>query len=489
MATGIYSVKASFVSSNHAPANAITTFTISPAVPSVTVNAASSSGPGYPTTVSITGVGFDNAAGGQPYLEGVTASLTYQNSSGQTLPTAPTVAGNYTAIASFPGSADYAAAVSQPYAFTFAPAASLPTPTLTVTDGGQYSGLVFAGSYTLAGTVNGTLQGVAASLAYYNASGQLLPGAPNQAGSYVVTATFPGNASYSATTASSAFTVQKARPTVALTDAGGTFTGSAFPGAATVTGVSGGAVATLEGVTPILTYFDSHYNILPIAPSDVGSYLVVAAFPGSVDYLSATSQPVTFSITKPTTSGLATPDVQAVIASGVFTGLPFTASTTVTGLMTGNTPSASLEGVSPTISYQDSNHVTLGSVPIHPGNYIAVALFAGSADYASTSAATPFTISPAIPTISVADPSGPYTGAPVAPSSTAFGVLSGNTRATVTGTTTLTYFDTYNDNLGTSAQAASATMSSFLHSRPAARITSRPPVSRSLSPSARPRRL
>ena len=44
-------------------------------------------------------------------------------------------------------------------------------------------------------------------------------------------------------------------PTVTVSDAGGTYNGSAFSATATVAGVNGSSGSTLEGVTPTLLYY------------------------------------------------------------------------------------------------------------------------------------------------------------------------------------------------------------------------------------------
>jgi hypothetical protein len=95
----------------------------------------------------------------------------------------------------------------------------------------------------------------------------------------------------------------QAVPTVAVVDAGGGYDGSGFPATASVAGVVDGVdttpAATLEGVSPTLTYYagdDTSGDVLPSAPSAPGIYTVVASFAGSTDYAPAESDPVTFTI-------------------------------------------------------------------------------------------------------------------------------------------------------------------------------------------------
>jgi hypothetical protein len=59
--------------------------------------------------------------------------------------------------------------------------------------------------------------------------------------------------------------------------------------------------ASLEGVTPVVTYYvgsgTSGTNLGSTPPVQPGTYTVVAVFPGSTDYTAVQSSPVTFSIT------------------------------------------------------------------------------------------------------------------------------------------------------------------------------------------------
>ena len=135
------------------------------------------------------------------------------------------------------------------------------------------------------------------TLAYYagsTATGSPLAGAPSLVGTYTVVATFPGSAHDGpATSAPVAFAITKATPpAVTVTDAGGTYWGEAFPATASVTGLSGPASFSLEGEVPTLAYYaGSTATGTPLAgaPTLVGTYTVVATFPGSYDYTTAAS--------------------------------------------------------------------------------------------------------------------------------------------------------------------------------------------------------
>ena len=146
----------------------------------------------------------------------------------------------------------------------------------------------------MSGPAGATLEGVAPSLSYYagtyTSAAQLtgltaLTGAPSGAGAYTVLASFPGSTDYAAATALVNFSIAQATPTVAVVDAGGTYSGTAFVASATVTGVSGNAGATLEGVAPSLSYYAGTYTgaeqltgltALSGAPTGAGTYTVLA---------------------------------------------------------------------------------------------------------------------------------------------------------------------------------------------------------------------
>ena len=185
----------------------------------------------------------------------------------------------------------------------------------------------------------------------------------------------------------------KAAPKINVVDHGGTYNGSAFPATVTVTGTKGPAAASLEGVSPTLSYCLGN-SCSSTPPSQPGTYTVVATFSGSADYAAAKSAPLTFTIAK------AIPTIQVADAGGAYTGLPFPATVTVTG---GNRLAASLEGVSPTLSYCLGNSCS-STPPTQPGTYTVVATFPGSADYAAAkSAPLTFTITTAIVTVTSAN--------------------------------------------------------------------------------------
>ena len=249
--------------------------------------------------------------------------------------------------------------------------------------------------------VNGgsSLEGVTPTLAYYTgstATGTSTSTAPSAVGTYTVVATFPGSADFTSVNSSPVtFTIDPPAPTLTVSDAGGTYNGSPFPGTAIVNGG-----ASLEGVTPTLAYYvggTASGTSTTTAPTAAGTYTVVANFAGSTDFGATSSTPVTFTISQ------ATPTVTVNDAGGTFTGNPFPATALVNG-------GASLEGVTPTLAYYVGSIATGTSTSTAPsaiGTYTVVASFAGSTDYAAASSApVGFTISSAPSAATVTIPLG-----------------------------------------------------------------------------------
>ena len=88
-------------------------------------------------------------------------------------------------------------------------------------------------------------------------------------------------------------------PTVAVSAPDIVYSGLSYHAAAsTLIGITGVPGYSLEGVSPVLTYYAGPTaSGTPIAaPTNAGTYTVVASFPGSASYLPADSAPVTFQI-------------------------------------------------------------------------------------------------------------------------------------------------------------------------------------------------
>ncbi len=416
--------------------------------------------------VSITGGTYT----GSPFLattsslEGVAPTLTYYagtSATGTALSGAPTSAGTYTVLASFPGSTDFTSgSVSE----TFSIGKATPSVIVSIA-GGTYTGSSFMATTS-------ALEGVTPTLNYYtgtSATGTPLSGTPTSAGTYTVSASFPGSTDYTSGSVSETFTIGKATPNVIVSDAGGPYSGSTYPATGTVDGGN-----SLEGVSPTLTYYagtNATGTALSGAPSAVGTYTVLASFAGSADYTTATSSALTFSISNISQT---TPTVTVSDVGGTYDGSTFPATATVND-------GSSLEGVTSTLTYYAGTSATgtaLSGAPTSAGTYTVLASFPGSADYISGSASATFTITQATPSVAVSDAGGTYSGSS----------FPGTTSGLEGVTPTLTYY------AGTSATGTALSAHRPPRERtrcwpasPAARITPvEPPARRSRSPRPRP---
>ncbi len=325
--------------------------------------------------------------------------------------------GTYTVLASFAGSTDYTSGTAST-TFTISKA----TPSVNVTDsGGTYNGSAYTATDSVAGvgsqsTASPSLESVTPSLTYYSGAsvtGSGSSAAPTTVGTYTVLASFAGSTDYTTGTASTTFTISKAPPSVNVTDSGGTYNGSAYTATDSVAGVGSQSTASpsLESVTPSLTYYSGASvtgSGSSAAPSTAGTYTVLASFAGSTDYTTGTAS-TTFTISN--SGGQTAPTLTVTDNSGIFTGAAFTATDTIAGVGSQSTPAASLEGVTPTLTYYSGTSATgtaLSGAPRLAGTYTVLASFAGSADYTSVTASTTFAINPDY--FLVDDPQATYTG-------------------------------------------------------------------------------
>ncbi len=97
-------------------------------------------------------------------------------------------------------------------------------------------------------------------------------------------------------------------PTVTVAAANVVYDGQPYAATGTVTGVSGVPGSTLDGVGLAFTYYlGATATGTPVtAPTNVGTYTVVASFAGSASYVAASSAPATFEITARTLTVSAT---------------------------------------------------------------------------------------------------------------------------------------------------------------------------------------
>ena len=139
-------------------------------------------------------------------------------------------------------------------------------------------------------------------------------------------------------TAPATFTIGQATPRLSVSDAGGTYNGTAFPASASVTGVGGAPGSSLEGVSPTLTYYaGSTASGTPLAGAQHRGHLHCRSHVPWQHRLYGRQRSATFTI------GQTTPTVSVTDAGGTYNGTAFPAAASVTGV--GGTPGSSLEGV------------------------------------------------------------------------------------------------------------------------------------------------
>ena len=354
---GTYTVVATFAGNDvYTSQSTSTTIIIGKATPvvSVTDPGGTYNGSPFPATALVQGVlGSSNAS-----LENVTPTLAYYvgaTAIGTPSATAPTSAGTYTVVATFAGSWDYITAQSTPATFTINKA----TPVVSVTDaGGTFNGLPFPATALVqgvAGSPNTSLENVTPTLVYYvgnTATGTSSTSAPIAAGTYTVVATFAGSTDYTVQSAWATFTIGTATPAVSVTDAGGTYNGLPFSATGSVTGVAN----TVLG-TPSFKYYLSTdlYFSSPLsgAPTNVGSYVVVASFAASGNY-SGASQTAGFSITA----------APVTLQIGNVTEIAGTAENLATDL--GTTVSTGVNNEKFNIQYSSTGDVTTALIGTYP---------------------------------------------------------------------------------------------------------------------------
>jgi hypothetical protein len=414
---------------DYTTATGTTTITVTQATPTISLTAPGGTFDGSPFPAAVTIAGVSGTPGSS--LEGVSPSLTYYSGTysnptqlaGLTpLPGATVHAGAYTVLASFPATADYAAATGLAN-FTIAQATPQVTwsPAASIVYGTTLSAAQLAASANVPGTFT-----------YHPAAGGILDAGAGQ--TLWVTFTPTDATDYTPATGTTTITVTQATPTISLTAPGGTFNGSPFPAAVTIAGVSGTPGSSLEGVSPSLTYYSGTYSNptqlagltpLPGATVHAGAYTVLASFPATADYAAAT--------------GLA--NVTIAQATPQVTWSP--PASIVYGTKLGTVQLDALANVPGTFTYTPATGAILDA---GAGQTLSVTFTPTDAtDYTTATGATTITVTQATPILKVADAGGRFDGSPFPASVTIAGVVAGVDAAPASSldnvTPTLTYYD------------------------------------------------
>jgi hypothetical protein len=370
--------------------------TPSVAVPTVTVTDPSGAFTGKPFTAHGAVTGVHGANLGTPtftYYKGVLPL-------GKGTQIAPTDPGLYTVVATFAGNSQYASASAET---TLVITKAMPT--ISVTDpSGVYTGNAYIAQGSVKGVAGANLG--TPTFTYYLGStptGKPLSGAPTNAGNYTVVASYHGTRDYSRSSAMTRFVISRAKPAVTVFDSSGSYTRKPFTAHGAVTGVHGANLGT-----PTFTYYAGasvHGTPLSGAPTNTGTYTVVASYNGSDDYGPASAQ-MTFTI------GKAVPTIGVTDKGGVYNTTPYGATGSVTGLHNSNlaTPTFTYYAGTFTKLSDLMGQMPLNAPPINAGKYTVTASFAGNANYSSGAALANFTITKAATVITVTDTGGVFDG-------------------------------------------------------------------------------
>ncbi len=351
-------------------------------------------------------------------------TITYLDAvTGAPLSGPPVNPGVYTAVGSFAGDANYAAATGTARLEIFVGVVSVSA---------TGNACVYSGDPCPA-SASATIDGAPRTpTVTYNGSTTV----PVDAGTYAVVASLAGQI------ATATVTITPFTPTIPFSGDGTfVFDASAHRVTATVKGAKGVVLATLTytgantaafGYTPSIGTLAGPFNVC-VTGCVSGGYQVTASYPGSSpNYLSVTAQTAVI-ITK------ATPTVFVGDITVVFGQTYGYTSSNSYVLGVGNPPE---QLGAPALVYKDATGAVLPAAPTLPGTYTVVGTYTGSnTNYVPSSGAGAVlvtgsgivTINPAIATISLPSPVYTYTGVPqgVTATVTGEGIASGTT-ATVT---------------------------------------------------------
>ncbi len=218
------------------------------------------------------------------------------------------------------------------------------------------------------------------------------PGETVAASPYAISqGTLAANSNYTIHFTGDSLSITPATPTVTVNALAGTYTGAPIAATATVTGVNGTAAASLEGVTPTLTYYagsgTAGTDLGAVAPSGVGTYTVVASFPGSADYAPAQSAAATFVIAPVITRSTATIALTSSASTAVYgQAVTFVATVSSSAGTTGGAVTF-FDGTAPlaTVALNGSGQATLTVTSLAPGSHAITATYNGAAGTPATS--------------------------------------------------------------------------------------------------------
>ncbi len=313
-----------------------------------------------PSTITVTSG--DKVYDGSPYSPSVSTTgsggsvtYTYYNlpNAGGSIISAPTNVGSYSVVAHLAADSTYAAADSPTKNFDITKANS----SISITSGDKtYDGIAYSATSSHSGS-SGSI-----TYTYYDGPGGTgsVIAAPTNAGSYSVIATLAADSNYNgAVSAADDFTINKANSSISVTSGDKTYDGAAYSATSSHSGSSGSIT---------YTYYDGPNGTGSViaAPTNAGSYSVVASLAADTNYNSAVSAADNFTINKAASS------ITVTSGDKDYDGLPYS-------------PTVSSSGSSGavTYTYYDGPGGT-GSIipaPTNPGTYSVIAHLAADTNY------------------------------------------------------------------------------------------------------------
>ena len=312
------------------------------------------------------------------------------------------VSGAHSVTASYSGDTNFLAGNAAPVTITAAKSATTVTLTPSATS------LTYPAAFTATASVAQTLStvapsgsvtflvdGSAVSTVAISSGTATLPPLVLAGGNHTVSASYTGDSSYLAESAS-AVTVTVKKPAAAPAvhpSPTPAVVGTVINAVATVAGVSGGSTPTgkvtfyLDGVNSGNLLLSGGTVTYPISGASVGKHTVAIQYNGDLNYVGSTSSAASFTITKAsTTVGLTSSASPASVGSTViFTA---TVSQTVSGVVPGGTVQFTVDGVAQTPVTMTGGAATLSLSTLAAGSHSIGAVYSGDANYTTATAPT-----------------------------------------------------------------------------------------------------
>ncbi len=395
--TAVYSGDTDYLGSS-----AVASFSITQVATSLSASASPpTAGYGLPVALFSTGLPAD-ATGSVTFTSGtVTLCSATVSAGGASCSTGTLAPGDYPVTATYSGDTDYAGSAATTsftvvQATTALSASAIPSSStygthVTLSASGLAIDATGTAAFSLTGVGTGLCSSAVESGSASCSTGVLTPGV------YAVTATYSGDADYTAATALTSFAVSQAATSITASASPST-SGYGNPVGLSASGLASGATGsvtfTSEGATLCTASVSDGGASCSTGVLPVGSYPVTATYSGNADYAGSTAT-TTFSITRMVTSF----DASASPSSTAYGG---TVGLSASDLPSGATGSVTFTaGASTLCTASVSDGGASCSTEVLPaGAYSVTAAYSGDTDYAGSSATAAFSITKAPTSIS-----------------------------------------------------------------------------------------